>query len=262
MSRSSITGWRAIIDRLPAVMAELVAAGGGDRHTRQRRALAAKAATTTSRSSSAWAKTQSSSAWSPALPGRVATRPASISSPEVVAKRLGLLHELVPKATRVAVLVNPANADHRGTLRDAAGRGSRPGTRRFMSSTPAPAARSSAPSPTLVRERPDALFVAPTGFSPAGASIRDSGRAPRDARRYTTREMVEAGGLMSYGTNLPTVVVRSASIPVTSSRAQIPPICRSCSRPSSSSSSTCRPRRALGLDVPPTLLARADEVIE
>src|SRR5262249_8603517 len=64
-----------------------------------------------SRSSSASAKTQSSLAWSQASPGPAATRPGSIfSSLKVLSKRLGLLHELVPKAVRITVLVNPANA--------------------------------------------------------------------------------------------------------------------------------------------------------
>ena len=109
-------------DRLPALMADLV---------RRRVAVIATPGSTTprsrpklrprrSRSCSASCKTRSSLVLSPASPGRAATRPASIFSPqEVNAKRLGLLHELVPKAVRVAVLVNPANATTtETTLRD------------------------------------------------------------------------------------------------------------------------------------------------
>ena len=76
------------------------------------------------------------------------------------------------------------------------------------------------------------------------------------------RDFAEVGGLMSYGTILQTRIVRPASMPAAFSRAPSPPTCRSCSRPSSSSSSTCKTAKALGLEVPPTLLARADEVIE
>ena len=83
---------------------------------------------------------------------------------------------------------------------------------------------------------------------PAGATCQPGG-APCDSRGYSVRDFAEAGGLMSYGSNIRMRIVRSASTPVAFSRAPSPPTCRSCSRPSSSWSSTpdredARPHRA------------------
>ena len=89
---------------------------------------------------------------------------------ELVAKRLGLLHELVPKAVRVAVLVNPANAPSaEATLRDLpeAARAIGLQTQVLNAST---SREIEAAFATLVRERADALFVAPDRSSSAGAS--------------------------------------------------------------------------------------------
>ena len=103
--------------------------------------------------------------WSPALPGRAATRPASIFSPvRLAAKRLGLLHELVPKAVRIAVLVNPANAPTaEATLRDIpeAARAIGLQIQVLNAST---SREIEAAFATLVRDRADALFVAADGF--------------------------------------------------------------------------------------------------
>ena len=89
---------------------------------------------------------------------------------ELVAKRLGLLHELVPKAVRVAVLVNPANAPSaEATLRDLpeAARAIGLQTQVLNAST---SREIEAAFATLVRERADALFVAPDRSSSAAAS--------------------------------------------------------------------------------------------
>ena len=83
---------------------------------------------------------------------------------EIAAKRLGLLHDLVPKAVRIAVLVNPANAPSaEATLRDIpeAARAIGLQIQVLNAST---SREIEAAFATLVRERADALFVAPDGF--------------------------------------------------------------------------------------------------
>jgi putative ABC transport system substrate-binding protein len=122
---------------------------------------------------------------------------------EVVAKRLGLLHELVPKAVRVAVLVNPANAPSaEATLRDLpeAARAIGLQTQVLNAST---SREIEAAFATLVRERADALFVAPDAFF-ISRRVQFVTLAARYGipTAHNAREEVEAGGLMSYGTDL------------------------------------------------------------
>ena len=123
---------------------------------------------------------------------------------EVAAKRLGLLHELVPKAVRIAVLVNPANAPSaEATLRDIpeAARALGLQIQVLNAST---SREIEAAFATLVRDRADALFVAPDGFF-TSRRVQFATLAARHAipAAYSTREVVEAGGLMSYGTDIP-----------------------------------------------------------
>ena len=124
-------------------------------------------------------------------------------STEVTTKRLGLLHELVPKAVRFALLVNPTNsASAEPTLRDVpeAARAIGLQIQIFNASTNREIEAAFA---TIVRERADALFVGPDGFFNA-RRVQFATLATRYGvpAAYATRETVEAGGLMSYGTDI------------------------------------------------------------
>jgi len=124
-------------------------------------------------------------------------------SAELAAKRLELLREVVPAATRVAVLVNPVNATTtETTLRDvkAAARAIGLQIQVVNAST---SREINAAFATFGHERPDALFV---GLDPLFTSrrVQLALLAMRHAipATYGTREFADAGGLMSYGSNI------------------------------------------------------------
>ena len=167
---------------------------------------------------------------------------------EVLAKRLGLLHELVPKAVRITVLVNPANAPVAEViLRDVpeAARGLGLQIRMLNAST---SREIEAAFATLERDQADALFIAPYGFF-TGRTSQFVTLASRD--RIPTscgnREMVEAGLLSLHRSILKGE--KPADLPVLSPTKFEFVI-------------NLKTAKALGLNVPPALLARADEVIE
>jgi len=122
---------------------------------------------------------------------------------EVAAKRLALLHELVPKAVLIAVLVNPANASTaEATLRQV------PETARTLGLQIAVLkARTSREIEeafaTLARDRADELFVAPDAFF-ISRRVQFAMLAARHGipAAYPTRDEAEAGGLMSYGVDV------------------------------------------------------------
>jgi putative ABC transport system substrate-binding protein len=182
---------------------------------------------------------------------------------ELVAKRLGLLHELVPKAVRVAVLVNPANAPSaEATLRDLpeAARAIGLQTQVLNAST---SREIEAAFATLVRERADALFVAPDAFF-ISRRVQFVTLAARYGipTAHNAREEVEAGGLMSYGTdNLDMwrqVGVYTAQILKGAKPADLP-----VEFPTKLMLAiNLKTARALGLEVPLHLQQLADEVIE
>ena len=118
---------------------------------------------------------------------------------EVTPKRLRLLHELVPKAARVAVLVNPANTTAtEKALRDLHEAAPIIGLKiQVLKATTI--AEIDAAFAMLARERPDALFVGPDGFFP-NRRVQFAILAARERipAAYTQRGYVAAGGLMSY----------------------------------------------------------------
>jgi putative ABC transport system substrate-binding protein len=122
---------------------------------------------------------------------------------ETNAKRLQLMRELLPKAARIAALVNPANV--RGTEATSKSLGEAARTLGmdvvfFKAST---AGEIDAAFTAVARERADALFIAAEGFFFSRA-VQLATLAARDRlpASYAAREMVQAGLLMSYGTNI------------------------------------------------------------
>jgi putative tryptophan/tyrosine transport system substrate-binding protein len=196
-----------------------------------------------------------------ARPGSNATGMNFLTN-EAVSKQLGLLHQMVPKAARVAVLVNPSNVaatDQLREVQDAAGRIGLP-IDILRASTSREIEEAFA---VLVRDRLEALFI-------NGDAYLESRRvqlvtlATRHgiATCYPSRDFAAAGGLMSYGTDLADMFrqvglytgqilkgAKPADLPVVQSVKFVFVI----NMPTA---------RALGIEVPSRLLAIADEVIE
>jgi putative ABC transport system substrate-binding protein len=121
---------------------------------------------------------------------------------EVGAKRLGLLHDLVPKAVRIAVLVNPANVPAaEATLREIpeAARAIGLQIQVLNAST---SGEIEAAFATLARDHADAVFVpSDIFFISRRVQLATLAVHYRIPATYYAREFVEAGGLMSYGTD-------------------------------------------------------------
>jgi putative ABC transport system substrate-binding protein len=178
------------------------------------------------------------------------------------AKRLGLLHEMLPKATPIAVLINPNFADAENQLRDVQEAAARLGVQLVVVRANAESDFNAAFS-TVVQQRSGALLV---GASPFFNNRREQlvVLAARHALPtiYEWRDFAAAGGLMSYGTSLADayrqVGVYTGLILKGAKPADLP-VVQSTRFELVINLSTAK---ALGIEVPPTLLARADEVIE
>jgi len=252
------------VDRLPALAAELVrrkvaviVATGGSTS-----AFAAKAATTT-------IPIVFGATSDPVKEGLVASlnRPGgnvtgiNFLVGEVVAKRMQLLREVVPAARRVALFVNPTDQEnYDSTIREAesAARG-----QELLVHTVATRRDIDAAFADIVRQRPDALFVAPGSFF----NTRRVQLVILAARHslpaiYATRAYPEAGGLISYGTD-----VLDAFLQVGLYAARILKGTKPADLPVLQLTKVelvinLNTARALGLEMPAGVLALADEVIE
>jgi putative ABC transport system substrate-binding protein len=197
-----------------------------------------------------------------ARPGGNATG-VNFLAEEVVAKRLRLLHDLVPNAVRIALLVNPANAAAtENTLRDLHEAAPPMGLQIqvFKATT---ISEINAVFDTLARERPDGIFVGPDGFfSSRRVQFAILAARERIPATYTQRGYVAAGGLMSYGTDQ---VDMARQVGVYTSR--ILKGAKPADLPVLQSTKfefviNVQTARALGIDVPSGLLSIVDEVIE
>ena len=196
-----------------------------------------------------------------ARPGGNATGVNSFLA-ELGAKHLGLLRELLPTATLVGLLVNPTNENIEGVTKDVVAAAATLGVQidivRASDSREIEAAFA-----TLVRNKVNALLIGPDVFF----NNRRVQLATLTARHAipalsNVREFAEVGGLMSYGTDLTEVFrqlgVYTGRILKGAKPADLP-VVQSTKFQFVINLPTAR---ALGLEVPPTLLARADEVIE
>jgi len=181
---------------------------------------------------------------------------------ELESKQLGLLHELAPAATRVGLLVNPNYPLTEPVTRDVIAAASAIGF--AIDVVQASNSREiEAAFATLVRNKADALLVGPDALL-LSRRLQIATLATRHAipTLYNVREYAEAGGLMSYGTNQTEAYrqfglytgkilkgIKPADLPVIQSTKFELVI-------------NLPTARAIGLEIPATLLARADEVIE
>jgi putative ABC transport system substrate-binding protein len=251
-------------DRLPALAAELV--------RRQvavivaiptPAALAAKAATTT-------IPIVFVAAEDPVKLGLVANlaRPGgnvtggSILFAELGPKQLGLLRELVPTAARVGLLINPNNINAEEVTKDVTAAGAAVGVDIEVVHA-SNILEIDAAFATLVRKRADALVTATDSLF-FNRRLQLATLATRHAipAVFNAREYAEAGGLMSYGTSL-TEAFRQVGIYtgriLQGAKPADLPVVQSSKFEFVVNLSTAR---ALGIEVPSTLIARADEVIE
>jgi putative tryptophan/tyrosine transport system substrate-binding protein len=182
---------------------------------------------------------------------------------EIDAKRLGLMHDLLPKATRFAVLVNPADATSADTtsktLKEAAHTLGL-NIHFFSASTPA---EIDAVFTAIARDQSDALFIAAEGFFASRAS-QFAALAARDRlpASFATSEGVKAGLLMSYGVDIADTFRQVGNYVgriLKGETAADLPVQQPTRFDFAINMTTVK---ALGLEISPMLLARADEVIE
>jgi ABC-type uncharacterized transport system substrate-binding protein len=194
-------------------------------------------------------------------PGGNVTGISSLNS-ELAAKRLSLLHDLLPNAVRFATLVNPGNPNADLLARDAQAAGLAIG--RQIEILAASTARDiDAAFASLVKKGADALLVSPDPLlDNRRVQLVTLATYHRLPTIYSFRENVEIGGLMSYGSSAADrdrpVGVYAGRILKGEKRAELP-VMRATKFELLINMQTAR---VLGLDVPETLLARADQVIE
>jgi putative ABC transport system substrate-binding protein len=180
---------------------------------------------------------------------------------EVMAKRLALLHELVPKAMRVAVLVNPANPA-RGLALQEVQEAARVIGLQIHVLNASTSNEIDAAFATLARDRLDALVIAPDGFFTSRLEQLVNLAARERIPAAANRDFVVAGGLMGYATNAADAN-RQIGICVGRILRGEKPSDLPVQQPTKFEFViNLKTAKALGLTIPETLLATADEVIQ
>jgi len=253
------------VDRLSALAAELVrlrvaviVASGGDAPV-----LAAKEATATIPivTTMGGDPVESHLVASLNRPGGNVTG-VSVFSTALVAKRLELLRELVPGATTLGMFVDPNNPNAEGDTKDAQAAADMTGRRLLALKIRAESELAGA-FETLAGQHISALFVsANANFMIWRDQLIALAARHKVAASYTTRDFVVAGGLMSYGSDL-TEVYRQVGLYAGQVLKGAKPAELPVMQPTKYELVlNLKTAKALGLEIPPTVLATADEVIE
>src|SRR5262245_12390932 len=180
----------------------------------------------------------------------------------LASKGLGLLHELIPNAANIALLVNPTNVESRRTERDALEAARALGLQLLVLNASTPS-QINAAFATLRQRRASALLV---GGDPFFSSRRQQivALTTHDAipDMYSNREFTAEGGLMSYGNDGADLYRRAGLYVGRILKGERPADLAVDQATKFEFVINLKTAKALGIEVPPTLLARADEVIE
>ncbi|HMH48856.1 MAG TPA: ABC transporter substrate-binding protein [Candidatus Acidoferrum sp.] len=197
-----------------------------------------------------------------ARPGGNVTGVSGYAGLEIVAKQLELLKETVPKIRRVAILSNPSNAYHQLAIREVNVAARSLGVQLQLLEARGPNEFDGAFA-AMAKERVGALLVLSDAiFSSHRTRLADLAARSRLPAAYGVRESVEAGGLMSYGPSFLDLYRRSAAY-VDKILKGAKPADLAVEQPTKFELViNLKTAKALGLTLPPSLLQRADQIIE
>ena len=197
-----------------------------------------------------------------AHPGGNVTGVSGYAGLEIVAKQLELLKETVPEIRRVAVLSNPTNAYHQLAIKELNVAAGSLGVQLQLLEARGPNEFDGAFA-AMAKERAGALLVlSDIMFNGHGTRLADLAASRRLPTANAVRESVEAGGLMSYGPSFLDSYRRSAAYVDKILKGDKPADLPVEQPTKFELVINLKTAKAIGVTVPPTLLARADEVIE
>jgi putative ABC transport system substrate-binding protein len=182
--------------------------------------------------------------------------------PELVSKRLELLKEIVPKVRHVALLWNPANPSHAPAMENLKLTARSLGVQLQLLEAREPNQFDGAFA-AMSKERVGALLVLPDSvFNPHRARVAGLAAKNRLPSMYGGSEYVKAGGLISYGPNLSALFRQSATFVDKILRGAKPADLPVQQPTQFELTINLKTAKALGLTIPPEVLARADEIIQ
>jgi putative ABC transport system substrate-binding protein len=186
----------------------------------------------------------------------------SLTSEELSGKRLQLLTEIIPRLTRVAVMTNPVSPAATLSLAQTQAAGQSLGVQILPTEVRTPADFANAFS-SLTAAHTDALIVTPDPMlyneHPQIVAFAAASKMPA---LYPEREVARSGGLMAYGPSIPASFRRAAAYVDKILRGTKPADLPVEQPTKFDLTINLKTAKALGLTIPPALLALADEVVE